>query len=81
MKTMESMLQPALLASLLALCCGAGAAPLKEVIATKEAPAAVGPYSQAVRAGNLVFVAGNSQSTRRPVNSTPVPMRSKPRNC
>jgi 2-iminobutanoate/2-iminopropanoate deaminase len=34
------------------------AAPAKEVIATKEAPAAVGPYSQAVRAGNLVFLAG-----------------------
>jgi 2-iminobutanoate/2-iminopropanoate deaminase len=27
-------------------------------IATKEAPTAVGPYSQAVRAGNLVFLAG-----------------------
>ena len=36
-----------------------GAPPLaKDVIATKEAPAAVGPYSQAVRAGNLVFLAG-----------------------
>jgi len=27
-------------------------------IATKEAPAAIGPYSQAVKAGNLVFVSG-----------------------
>ncbi len=34
----------------------AGAA--KEIIATKEAPAAIGPYSQAVRSGNMVFVAG-----------------------
>lgn len=30
----------------------------KAVIATKSAPAAIGPYSQAVRVGNLVFTAG-----------------------
>lgn len=30
----------------------------KAVIATDQAPAAIGPYSQAVRAGNLVFTAG-----------------------
>ena len=30
----------------------------KEVIATSQAPAAIGPYSQGVRAGNLVFTAG-----------------------
>jgi 2-iminobutanoate/2-iminopropanoate deaminase len=30
----------------------------KLVIATNGAPAAIGPYSQAVRAGNLVFTAG-----------------------
>jgi 2-iminobutanoate/2-iminopropanoate deaminase len=30
----------------------------KQVIATKEAPAAVGPYSQAIRLGNLIFTAG-----------------------
>jgi len=30
----------------------------KEVIATAKAPAAIGPYSQAVRAGNLLFTAG-----------------------
>ena len=29
-----------------------------QVIATDKAPAAVGPYSQAVRVGNLVFTAG-----------------------
>ena len=27
-------------------------------IATKDAPAAIGPYSQAVRAGGLIFVSG-----------------------
>lgn len=30
----------------------------KEVIATNAAPAAIGPYSQAIRVGNLVFTAG-----------------------
>lgn len=30
----------------------------KEIIATDKAPAAAGPYSQAVRVGNLVFTAG-----------------------
>lgn len=30
----------------------------KEIIATENAPAAVGPYSQAVRVGDLVFTAG-----------------------
>lgn len=30
----------------------------KEIIHTTQAPAAVGPYSQAVRSGNLLFTAG-----------------------
>jgi 2-iminobutanoate/2-iminopropanoate deaminase len=30
----------------------------KTVVATGNAPAAIGPYSQAIRAGNLVFTAG-----------------------
>ncbi len=30
----------------------------KTVISTNKAPAAIGPYSQAIRAGNLVFVSG-----------------------
>lgn len=30
----------------------------KNVISTPHAPAAIGPYSQAVRAGNLVFMSG-----------------------
>lgn len=30
----------------------------KAAIATTDAPAAIGPYSQAIRAGNLVFTAG-----------------------
>jgi 2-iminobutanoate/2-iminopropanoate deaminase len=31
---------------------------MKKIISTNEAPAAVGPYSQAVRAGLMVFCAG-----------------------
>ncbi len=30
----------------------------KEIISTKNAPQAIGPYSQAVKAGNLMFVSG-----------------------
>ncbi|XP_031261904.1 reactive Intermediate Deaminase A, chloroplastic-like [Pistacia vera] len=31
---------------------------LKEAVATNKAPAALGPYSQAIKANNLVFVSG-----------------------
>ena len=31
---------------------------MKKVISTKDAPGAVGPYSQAIRAGSMVFCAG-----------------------
>ena len=30
----------------------------KEVVSTKDAPAAIGPYSQAIRAGNMLFLSG-----------------------
>ena len=30
----------------------------KQIIHTDKAPAAIGPYSQAVRTGNLVYLAG-----------------------
>ena len=30
----------------------------KQIISTEKAPKAIGPYSQAIRAGNLVFSAG-----------------------
>ena len=32
--------------------------PVHKVIATENAPAAVGPYSQGIRAGDFVFTAG-----------------------
>lgn len=31
---------------------------VKIAIATKEAPAAIGPYSQAIRSGNMLFASG-----------------------
>jgi 2-iminobutanoate/2-iminopropanoate deaminase len=32
--------------------------PARAIVATNEAPKAIGPYSQAVRAGNLLFTSG-----------------------
>ena len=31
---------------------------MREAVSTPEAPAAIGPYSQAVKAGNLLFLSG-----------------------
>lgn len=31
---------------------------MKEIISTENAPSAIGPYSQAVKAGNMVFCSG-----------------------
>ncbi|MET0752657.1 MAG: RidA family protein [Pyrinomonadaceae bacterium] len=31
---------------------------MKEIISTEKAPGAIGPYSQAVKAGNIVFCSG-----------------------
>lgn len=31
---------------------------MREAVSTPHAPAAIGPYSQAIRAGNLLFVSG-----------------------
>lgn len=31
---------------------------MKEIIQSKEAPAPIGPYSQAVKAGNFIFLSG-----------------------
>jgi 2-iminobutanoate/2-iminopropanoate deaminase len=31
---------------------------MKQSISTKNAPAAIGPYSQAIKAGNLIFLSG-----------------------
>src|SRR5207237_9457797 len=31
---------------------------MKKIISTSDAPAAIGPYSQAIRSGNLIFCSG-----------------------
>jgi len=31
---------------------------MKEIVSTEKAPAAIGPYSQAVKAGGLLFLSG-----------------------
>jgi 2-iminobutanoate/2-iminopropanoate deaminase len=33
---------------------------MKEVVFTKDAPAAIGPYSQSVKVGNLLFLSGQA---------------------
>lgn len=40
------------------LLAGCASSPTREVITTREAPAAIGPYSQAVRFGNMLFLSG-----------------------
>ena len=32
---------------------------MSEIISTEKAPAAIGPYSQAVKAGGFIFTSGN----------------------
>jgi 2-iminobutanoate/2-iminopropanoate deaminase len=41
---------------------------MRDVIATKDGPAAIGPYSQAIRANGFVFVSG--QIALDPVTNT-----------
>ena len=47
----------------------------KRIIATKNAPAAVGPYSQATLAGGFLFVSGQiaiDTTTGKPIDGSPV---------
>jgi 2-iminobutanoate/2-iminopropanoate deaminase len=53
-KAALSALAPRRRAAAAALTTAAG----KQVVSTADAPAALGPYSQAVRAGNMLFVSG-----------------------
>ena len=41
---------------------------MNQAIHTDNAPAAIGPYSQAVKAGNTVYVPDRYRSIRRQVN-------------
>jgi len=49
---------PAILLMLAMAGCASG--PMKEAVSTKEAPDAIGPYSQGVKVGNLLFLAGQA---------------------
>lgn len=45
----------------------------RQIVHTDDAPAAIGPYSQAVRCGNTVYLSGQipiCPATQRPVNDT-----------
>ena len=56
MKPASAILLAIVLASASAL--ATSPSPDKQIVATTQAPAAIGPYSQAVRAGNLLFLSG-----------------------
>jgi 2-iminobutanoate/2-iminopropanoate deaminase len=59
MRLSSNPLSTAVVCAAAALCAGcANLAPTKEVIATKGAPEAIGPYSQAIKFGNMLFLAG-----------------------
>jgi 2-iminobutanoate/2-iminopropanoate deaminase len=45
----------------------------KEAISTGEAPAAIGPYSQAIRAGGMLFVSGQLPISPGAAAGTPLP--------
>ncbi len=48
----------AVLLNLVACATTAPTTPAREVIASRAAPAAVGPYSQAIKQGNMLFLSG-----------------------
>ncbi len=54
---LSHVIRPAVLVTASALLLGACAG-TKEVVATKAAPEAIGPYSQAIRHGGLLFLSG-----------------------
>ena len=52
-------MRPFLLALVLTLACAPPALAEKTLIESPDAPKAIGPYSQAIRSGKLVFVSGS----------------------
>ncbi len=55
---MKRSLQVTVCALLLITAAGCTVSPAKQVITTIAAPAAIGPYSQAIKAGNMLFLSG-----------------------
>jgi 2-iminobutanoate/2-iminopropanoate deaminase len=52
-------MKPFIIAFVLVLILGCAAQPVdREVISTDKAPAAIGPYSQAIRVGNMLYLSG-----------------------
>lgn len=45
---------------------------MKKVISTDKAPAAIGPYSQAIEVNGMVYTSGIIRSYRKPVRSRKV---------
>ena len=52
---------------------------MKKAISTNGAPAAIGPYSQAIDCGEFVFTAASSVWTPPPVNWQTAAYRLRPR--
>jgi len=51
----------------------------KQAIATANAPAAIGPYSQGIRLGNLIFTAGQGPVDPATGKVAPAALPSRPR--
>lgn len=63
--TPSQMLACCLSVLVLAIACGGCAVPplTREVVLSKDAPEPIGPYSQGIKAGGLVFLSGQSGGT------------------
>ncbi len=52
----------------------------REIISTKNAPAAIGPYSQAIRTGNMLFLSGQipiDPETNQPITNATIEEQTK----
>ena len=51
----------------------------KQIIKTENAPSAIGPYNQAVKAGNTVYISGQIPLDHGILTDPPAPGREKTR--
>lgn len=51
---------------------------MKQIIASSSAPGAIGPYSQAVRAGNSLYISGQIPIDPPPVSLPGVTLSPRP---
>lgn len=54
---------------------------MNKMISTKKAPAAIGPYSQAVEAGNMIFVSGQLALDPETMNIVPGDIQEQTKQC